>query len=258
MPTANTLENIGGGAATGALTGAEIGGGYGALIGGVAGGLYGGIKTLVDNKNKSQVPLSDPAQLAYLAELDRKRKALQNGTDYQYQLANQQIQKNLATTQSNALKAGGGDIGATMNMLNNAQQYAGGQSNQATNYLLNKGEQYDTAYGTNLDAIAQRKLQIQFNTYLQNLRQNAESRQSNDQNLMGSLAYLLGQGTGGNNATTPTTPTTNSNTGFSSYNRLSPEIQSNRNYALPTGVNGMSPDFNFFSNQNVGSKYANI
>jgi hypothetical protein len=164
--------------------------GIGTGIGAAAGVVLGIAKSILQPKAKMP-PLEDPSQVAYLDELNRKRKALNSGADYNYQLANQQAQKGLATTQNAVLKSGS-DIGSVLTGLNMAQQNAGNQMNNATSYLLNKQEAADKAYGESIDAIAARKLSLQFNQYLQALRTNSESSQAGGQNMMGGLAYLMG------------------------------------------------------------------
>lgn len=168
-------------------------------------------------KKNNEVSLVDEGQKAFLDEINRKREALKKGTDYQYDLANKQNAKNLATTQNAVLKSGS-DIGSVMTGLNSAQKGAGEEMNQATGYLLNKAEAYDARFGEQVDKIAERKLNLQFNKYLQDLHEKSNKEQANQQNLMGAAAYLMGnmgnkgQSSGSSYLTPPANNTATTNT----------------------------------------------
>ena len=173
----------------GAATGFSVGGGYGAAIGGAAGIGMG----LLGNMNKpKQPPLTDPNQAAFLEDIQRKRRALATGQDFAYQLANKQNQQQLAQTQQNVLRSGS-DMASVQQGLNISQQNSGNQSNKSMSEILQQGGIFTQMAGQQIDAISKRKFDLQFQDYLQKLREKSEATQGMTQNIMGAAGmYLAG------------------------------------------------------------------
>jgi hypothetical protein len=252
------MSGIGDAASGFAVTGGNP---YGAAIGGAIGlgtGLLNGM-----NKPK-QPPLNDPNQLAFLEDIQRKRRALATGQDYAYTLANKQNQQQLAQTQQNVLRSGS-DMASVQQGLNISQQNSGNQSNKSMSEILQQGGMFTQMAGQQIDAISKRKFDLQFQDYLQKLREKSEATQGMTQNIMGAAGMYLG-----NKQNQDFLSTLSRNNGTNNaYMSQMPQRQSqplanpNDNYNPPSLYRqvGLSDYYstpnNYFGNQQVGSLYAN-
>jgi hypothetical protein len=137
----------------------------------LATGLVQGIKaSRLKKKAEAAFPeLVDPKQASFLAELAQKKKSIDTGADFASGM--QQIDTTNAGTNDAVIKAGGGDVGATMQGLLEAQMGAG----IAKNNVLAQGQQqqyaYTNSYEDMLDKMSARKLQLQL---LRNNQLNAQ------------------------------------------------------------------------------------
>ena len=136
----------------------------GAAAGAGLGLATGLIQNIQANKLKKQADASmpelvDPNQAAYLSELNQKRKSLASGAEFS--TAMQQADTQQASVNDAITRGAGGDSGATIQGLLQAQTNAGNIKNQA---LANgQQQQYaiDSVYGNQLNKIAARKMQLQ-------------------------------------------------------------------------------------------------
>ena len=186
---------------------------------------------------KDEIAKEDARQRAFLEEINRKRKALESGRDYAYELANKQVQKGLAQTQQNILRSGS-DIASIQQGLNIAQQNAGDQFNKTTAGLLSQQGIFTQMANEQIDKLAARKLNVEMQNYLQELYQKKNIQQASSQNLMGMLAYLLGNTGTSTDQTAATTPNENAWANTNVNTDMSPSIATTRNFetATPQGA----------------------
>ncbi len=160
-----------------------------------------GIMAYTDKKES--IAKEDIRQRAFLDEINKKRKALESGRDYAYELANKQVQKGLAQMQQNILRSGS-DIASIQQGLNISQQNAGDQYNKATAGLLSQQGIFTQLANEQIDKLASRKLNVEMQDYLQKLYQKKNTQQAASQNAMAMLSYLLGgKETSTNNTSIP-------------------------------------------------------
>jgi hypothetical protein len=189
---------VAGGAGSGAGMGASIGGllapltgglsvPVGAAVGAVAGGISGGVKQNKANEAQ-QIPLVDPLERARLAELAQMRKNISSGTDTLTQQGIQQ-QRNIGKAAQTALSRNtGGDVGQTMNALLQSQKATQGGVNQTIAQTQNRIPYFDSAQGSLMGRISDRKLQLARLFRDQKVAENAQARTDNNVNTQSLLA----------------------------------------------------------------------
>jgi hypothetical protein len=169
----------------------------GATVGNFAGAAIGGgqllssiIKKRQANKIKPQE--EDPEQRMLLNELNNKRLQIERGAGAQVQMGRDLIGRGQSLAQSNILRAGGGNVGATMTGLSMANRQAGDATNQLLADSQNQAGQYTQMAIQLQDKIQQRKFGVKTAAYLQRLRESAENRKqglSNVQNALARVSY---------------------------------------------------------------------
>ena len=181
--------------------GGGIGGGMkpDLLSGGPIGIALGALQNLQANKLKNQANAAvpgfvDPNQSAFLAELAQKRKSIDTGADFAVGMNT--IDSTNAGTNEAIVRSTGGDVGGTIQALLQSQ----GMANQAKNNVLAQGQQqqmqYNQMYGSLLNRIEDRKLQLQMYRSQQARAEWAKKQQQANQNMMAGLARASQQGTG--------------------------------------------------------------
>jgi len=147
---------------------------------------------LFKGKNKNNLPLTDPAQVDYLAALKRKQRALDTGTMYQPQ--QDLIRGAGAKAQSNLLKLTGGDIGASVAGVNAVNRSTGRNLNELFGEMGLEGLKMNDMVGSLIDKIAQRKLEIQAYQKGQQMVSSAQTKQDLMQSAMALAARNKGFG----------------------------------------------------------------
>lgn len=137
------------------------------------------------------MPEQDPNMVAMLAEINQKRRALEQGTGLEADLLKKQVGQGLAQTQKNILSAGGGDVGATMQGLNSANQAAGLAYAQGSQALLQKQGMYQQLANQMAADQAQRQFEVQQSNRLQRMAEGAESMKYGIQNIMPAALGLM-------------------------------------------------------------------
>ena len=136
----------------------------------------------------------DPNQSAFLAELQQKRRSIDTGADFAAGMNT--IDSTNAGTNEAIVRSTGGDVGGTIQALLQSQ----GMANQAKNNVLAQGQQqqmqYNQMYGSLLNRIEDRKLQLQMYRTQQARAEQMKKQQQANQNMMAGLARASQQGTG--------------------------------------------------------------
>lgn len=190
MAAGQTIGGLLGGAG-----GAAIGGPMGAQVGLSLGSALGGMIDANKKKNQAEAAFPDfvdPNQASYLAELNQKRKSIETGADFAeaVRLADQ----SQASTNDAILKASGGDTGASIQGLLQAQAMAGNAKNNAAARGQSQQFAYDNAYGSMLNQISARKLQLELMRSQQARAEWAQGQQDANQNANAGLANLFSAG----------------------------------------------------------------
>jgi len=161
-------------AATGGLS-APIGAAAGALMGGVSAGVK-------QNKaNKSQdIPMVDPMESARLAELNQVRKSLMAGTDAVTQQGISDVNNQASATMGAITKSTGGDVSGTIDALMKSQASAQNAINSTVAGASQRLPYFDSAAGTLMGKIADRRLQLQLLKRSQATAENAQARKESN------------------------------------------------------------------------------
>lgn len=118
----------------------------------------------------SKPPLVDQQEAAFLNDIQMRRKNIDTGVGYATQ--EREADQLTANIQANVLKAGGGDIGATINGLLLAARMGGEQYNQgALTQASQQQNMYTQMAGGLVSKIADRKMQLQLADRAQYLAQ---------------------------------------------------------------------------------------
>lgn len=189
----------------GMASGNPIGEGIGAGVS-ILDTLFGG-----DNGKKKADSLlpseTDPMQLSFFDEMNRKRKSFSTGTAFANDLS--QLGETQANTNRGIISAGGGAGGATITGLLRGQM----GTNQAYGDITDKAKQYELSYDNMtsklLEDITNRRLGIQTARYSQAQADARQANQTGLENLFGSstqLGSVLGEVLGnlGGGSKTPT------------------------------------------------------
>lgn len=215
------LGAAGKGALSGAGTGATIGSvipgvgtAVGAGVGAILGGTMAGMKQGKAN-NAQQIPMIDPIESARLAQLEQQRRSLMAGTDGVTQQNINDINNQAAASMNTISKNTAGDVSGTIDALLKSQNSAQNAINQSVVNASQRLPYFDTAAGTLLDKIADRRLYLERLKRGQVLAENAQARK--EANVSGNAvassgilnditSSLAGLGGGANNATVSLTP----------------------------------------------------
>jgi hypothetical protein len=177
--------------------GGASGAGGSKAMGGLMGVATGALQKIQAGKLKREADAAlpdkvDPQQAAMLAELNQKRRSIETGADFQS--AVQQANAGQATANDAITKASGGDIGATMQGLLQAQQGAGAIKNQAIAQGQTQQQFYDNAAGQLQREMSARTLQLQmlesqqkraeWNTKIQRSGQNMQAGMAQTETLL--------------------------------------------------------------------------
>lgn len=131
----------------------------------------------------------DPAQGAFLAELQQKKNALNTGSEYASSL--DAIGDNMAQTQDTLAGNSGGDVGGTVSALLKSQMVA----NKGTGNMLAQGQQsegmYTGLYGNLLDKVAQRKMELGLLGHAQNMAEWAQDKQAGMANITAGAQQMM-------------------------------------------------------------------
>ena len=186
MPAADVI----GGTLKGGMSGAALGP-EGAIAGAGIGLATGLLQEYKANKLKkaadSAYPgLTDPMQAGFLSELEQKRRSIETGSAFQSGMNT--INDQNADTNAAIVKSTGGDVGSTIQSLLQASRGAANAKNQ----VLAQGQQnqmgYDQMYGSLLNQISARKLQLQMQRSQQNLAEWSKMKQGANQNTQAGIA----------------------------------------------------------------------
>jgi len=182
---------------SGAGQGAQLGSiipGVGTAVGAAGGAILGGLGAALgqNRASKSQdIPYVDPMDVKRRAELEQVRKSLSVGTDPATQLGIQTAQSIARGAQNPIVRSTGGDVSATMQGLLGTQKNAQSGANQAIAEGQQRIPYFDNAYGTMVDAIGQRRLEL---ALLNRAQRTAESAQARTDNNVSANALLVIQG----------------------------------------------------------------
>lgn len=188
------------GAVSGAGTGSKIGGLIGSaipgggVIGSVAGGviggtagMIGGLKSQKRAEDAQDIALKDPLEQKRLAELNQISKNISSGTDALTQNKISELARLGSQTQNAVSKVSGGDVGATMQGLLQAQRNTQTGVNDA---LTNRAQlPYFQGLAGQLSAnLSQRALELGLLNRGQKTAEYAQGAKENNLNKMGMLA----------------------------------------------------------------------
>jgi len=127
----------------------------------------------------------DPQQAAFADELNQKRESINTGSAYAAGM--NEADQGQASANSGIVNATGGDVQGTVDALIKAQRASGEQRNN----ILAQGDAsqrfYTGMYGSMVDKIAQRKLELQLLRHNQNMAEWATNRKAGMANLMGGI-----------------------------------------------------------------------
>lgn len=188
--------------------GAKMGGSNGAKAGlSLATGL---LQNIQANKLKKQAEaampdLIDPSQSSFLAELGQKRKAIETGAEYTAGI--NEADSAQASANDAIVNASGGNTGATIQGLLQAQGVAGRTKNQSIAQGQTKQLAYNTAFSNLLNDISARQLELKLLDRNQKLAEWSKKKQFANQNINAGLASLLSGGKGSGATPTQSAPT---------------------------------------------------
>lgn len=128
---------------------------------GLASGLIQSIQAAnLKRKAEAAFPeLVDPNQSAYLSELNQKRKSIETGADFATGM--RAIDTTNAGTNNAIVSAGGGDAGGTIQALLQSENVAQTAKDNVLAQGQSEQQYYNGAYGSMLDKISGRKMQLQ-------------------------------------------------------------------------------------------------
>lgn len=135
-------------------------------------------------------PMVDPQQASFLAELEQKRKSIETGAAFQSGM--NAIDASNAGTNAAIVRSTGGDAAGTIQALLQSQRVAADAKNSVIAQGQQQQMQYNSLYSNVLDAIAQRKLELQMYRSQQARAEWARKQQAASQNLNMGVASLLG------------------------------------------------------------------
>ena len=183
----------------------------GQIIEGVIKGLFGTgqmISGAVKNKQAKKLvpPEIDNTQVDMLDNMRRLRMGYQTGSEAsQYKNL---IGQGLANSINASIAAGGGNTGATLAAIGNAQASAQGAYNSVVAALEKNRLAALQMEDTQVDQIAQRKLDIQMAKYLQKLGEAKDDQKRGQENMMSGLSDIaMGVAGGGEGESGSTTQT---------------------------------------------------
>lgn len=116
-------------------------------------------KKLKDKADAAMPELVDPGQAAFLSELQQKRRSIDTGADFATGM--QAIDATNTGTNDALVRNGGGDAGATMQALLQSERVAGDSKNNVLAQGQQQQMQYNSMYGSLLNDMSQRKLELQ-------------------------------------------------------------------------------------------------
>lgn len=192
------ISGAGVGSKIGGLVGSAIPGGQ--IIGSVAGGLIGsGVGAIGANRKQKKaedaqnIALNDPLEQKRLAALNQAVKNVSSGTDALTQNKISELNKVGAQTQNAVSKVSGGDVGATMQGLLQAQRNTQVGVNDA---VSNRSQlpAFQSLAGTLAAAMSQKRLELGLLDRNQQTAEYAQGAKENNLNKMGLLATGSTQG----------------------------------------------------------------
>jgi hypothetical protein len=190
------LSKPGGGGATGGnsdilgkLTGALNNKGLGAI----ERTAFGFLQSLKARRAKKQAEAlmpgaSDPTQLAFLAEMNQKRKALNTGSEFAADMG--YLKQTAAGMNQAIVQAGGGDVAGTMQALLSGQANVGRSMNQVLARADEQQKFYNTFSSDLVNKIAQRRMEIALSKSYQKRAEWAQGAQDSYANISNSAARM--------------------------------------------------------------------
>lgn len=196
--TSGVMSGISAGAALG-----PIGMGVGAVVGGVIGGISGHNKSkayqsALDNINN--IPLIDPAQLAFQDTLGREKRAVQSGFTTDFQVSRDILSQVNAGNVSVAESVGASNPALAVSMMKASSANMSTGLNQALGTISTRSNSYTQMMQDMVDKIAKRKLDVSM--YKTNAELSQTSKEYKDFNTqansaLGNSASAIGSVVGG-------------------------------------------------------------
>lgn len=134
-------------------------------------------------------PMEDPEMRGYLSYLERKKRSYETGTAYGRQTA--EIGSELANTQAGITQASGGNAGAAITGMTNAQRGAGSAFGKLVENSQPIIAQYEGDIGKTIQDMSDRRLQMQKRNYQQVAGEAAILKKSGTEDIMGGVANLI-------------------------------------------------------------------
>jgi hypothetical protein len=133
---------------------------------------------------------SDPTQLAFLAEMNQKRRALNTGSEFAADMG--YLKQAAAGTNQAIVQAGGGDVAGTMQALLGSQANVGRSMNQVLARADEQQKFYNTFTSDLTNKIAQRRMEIALSKSLQKRAEWAQGAQDSYANISNAAARGMG------------------------------------------------------------------
>ena len=160
--------------------------------------LYFGTTDLADSANKTREaksahpPLEDTEMRQYLGYLERKRRAIATGADYDRDLA--KLGGQLANTQTGIVQASGGAGGAGISGLLQAQRGAGDAFGTMVEKGRGEGLAYEGLVNQTLGSISKRKEELQLMDYNQLMAEAAALKKAGDEEFRAGASDIASMG----------------------------------------------------------------
>ena len=135
-------------------------------------------------------PASDPTQLAFLAEMNQKRRSLNTGSAFAANMG--YLKQAAAGTNQAIVQAGGGDVAGTMQALLGSQANIARGMNQVLGQADEQQKFYNTFASDLTNKIAQRRMELALSKSLQKRAEWAQYSQDAYANLTNAAARGMG------------------------------------------------------------------
>ena len=155
--------------------------------------IAGGIKNRKARKLRERVPLDDYQQTAFMQSLQERMRAMEMGTD-PLSMANKQMLREGISGGYGALRRGaGGDVGTLLSGVSSMNRMYGRNVAQMMAQQSAAREQLSGQIGTLTGEMAQRRLSLQMQDYLQKLAEAKQLQTYGQQNIQSGLATGIEQ-----------------------------------------------------------------